>query len=140
MAKSKKPTLSVESTDNDGKIIVKVDRNNIPYYVWKEIKPREKVNSLTPKGTRVWPASVAKGELYEIIRVHEPGEAGWPTGGVTLFEGYTKGYRYFTLEEVKLHPSNFKRKKTSSFITQEVPKKRKSYYKPKNTKRGKQSK
>lgn len=132
--KTKRPSLSLNSEDNGGKIIVKIDKNDIPYYTWREIKSREKVTVLTPLKTRIWPASSSKGEYYDLFKVHEPGEPGWPKGGVTLFEYSTKGYRFFELEEVKIHPNEFKRS-NKKLAPEAVPlKKRKSYYKPKGKK------
>lgn len=131
MAKKPKQILSVDAEDSGGKVTVELSSSGIPFYAWREQTTRERISQFTPLRIQVWPASEQKSSYFELTKFHFAGEPGWPREGVTTFDLNKKIYRYFELNQIKIHPNEFKRKKKPLELR---VKPKKSYYKSKKKK------
>jgi hypothetical protein len=90
----RKPTYNTKTLDNG-------------YTVWSRVNPEQK---LGPEhvGKRVWVAGEFKTKKEFLKEFHQPGEKGWPEGGVVV-RGQSHD-RYYYNQKVRLHPDELKRR------------------------------
>lgn len=88
--------------------IEKISKNGIKYLAWAKV-PKEAKPTKLHKTHRVYVAGTRKRASVYLHSVHEAGEPMWPEEGVTVVDETGKK-RYMTMDMVRLHPSEFRKK------------------------------